>query len=75
MKFLSQIEDLRRIDQLIRLKATGSTDDLASRLDVARATVYRYITLLKEKNAPICYCKHRKSYYYETPFNLDFNQW
>ena len=66
------LERTRRIDSLIRRKSTGSPRDLANRLGVSEATVYRYILELKNMGAPIQYCRDRQSYYYEESFDLDF---
>ncbi len=66
MTFLERIRTIERIDQLIRLKATGSPDDLAKKLGVTRSTVYEFIECMKDMDAEIQYCKVRKSFYYET---------
>lgn len=63
-KLTRQIEILERIDQLIRLKATGRPKQLAKRLEVSEATVFRMIDTMKEMNAPICYDLTRQSYIY-----------
>lgn len=59
-----QIEMLERIDQLIRLKATGRPKQLAERLEVSEATVFRIIETMKTLNAPINYDLTRQSYVY-----------
>ena len=61
-------ETLRRIkfiDQLIRIKGTGTAEKLAQRLGVSRATVYVYLNIMKENGAPIKFCKFRQSYLYD----------
>ncbi|WP_190810311.1 HTH domain-containing protein [Flagellimonas sp. S3867] len=63
-RLTQQIEVLERIDQLIRLKATGRPKQLAERLGVSEATVFRVIETMKEMNAPICYDLTRQSYMY-----------
>lgn len=62
---VKQLELIDRIDQLIRLQATGSPRALASRLGVSRTTVYRLIDVMKELNAPITYDLRRQSFVYE----------
>ncbi|WP_128755371.1 HTH domain-containing protein [Aquimarina sediminis] len=52
---IKHIELIERIDQLIRLQATGSPEKLASRLGISRAKVYRLIDTMKELNAPVAY--------------------
>lgn len=59
-----QIALLERVDQLIRLKATGSPKQLAERLQVSEATVFRIIETMKEMNAPVCYNIASQSYSY-----------
>ncbi|NDV42843.1 HTH domain-containing protein [Flagellimonas sediminis] len=63
-KLTKQIEILERIDQLIRLKATGRPKQLAKRLEISEATVFRMIETMKDMNAPICYDLTRQSYIY-----------
>ncbi|MDT0621430.1 HTH domain-containing protein [Croceitalea vernalis] len=62
-----QIALLERMDQLVRLKATGRPKQLAERLEVSEATVFRMIETMKELNAPIYYDLARQSYSYSEP--------
>ncbi len=64
MKFLEEIERLKRLDQLIRLKATGTPAQLASRLHISERTVYKEIDTLRLLGAPVEFCKVRNSYCY-----------
>jgi transposase len=64
MRFFEKIKAIERIDQLIRMRATGSARDLAKRLDVSKSTMYEIIDTMKNMGAEIEYCSHRKSYYY-----------
>lgn len=73
MHFLDQFKLLKRIHDLIRRKATGSPEQLANRLDLSRASVFRQINLLKQLGAKIYYCQHRESYVYEEKFILSFS--
>ncbi len=63
-KLTKQIELMERLDQLIRLKGTGRPKQLAERLEVSEATVFRIIDTMKELRAPICYDLERQSYIY-----------
>jgi len=65
MRFFEKIKVIERIDQLIRMKATGSARDLAKRLEVSKSTVYEIIDIMKCMGADIEYCNQRKSYYYK----------
>lgn len=76
MKWLKGLELVERIDQLIRLKATGTSQELAGKLGISRSTVYAYLTLMKELGAPLYYCKKTRSfcYSYEVRFIFGFEQ-
>jgi len=67
-----QIAILERIDQLIRLKATGNPRQLANRLEVSEATVFRIIETMKELDAPVFYDMARQSYSYSEPAEFRF---
>ena len=71
---IKQIALLERVDQLIRLKATGRPKQLADRLEVSEATVFRMIEVMKELDAPITYDFSRQSYVYShaTRFKCGF---
>ncbi len=62
----------RRMDHLIRQKATGQPSDFAKRLGVSRATLYRNITELKNEGAHIQYSKEDQTFFYEEPFVFVF---
>lgn len=57
---------LKHIDNFIRIKGTGTPDQLAHRLGISRRSLFDYLNLMKEYGAPIKYCSQRQSYYYET---------
>ncbi len=60
-----QISLIERIDQLARLHATGTPTELASRLGISKAKLYRVIDVMKELQAPIVYNIARQSFEYE----------
>ncbi len=71
---IKQIELIERIDQLIRLHATGSPVELASKLKISRAQTYRIIDIMKDLNAPIEYDFTIQSFVYvkEVGFKFGF---
>ncbi|MCK8524421.1 helix-turn-helix domain-containing protein [Aquimarina sp. D1M17] len=69
---IKQIELIERIDQLIRLQATGPPAALASRLGISRTKVYRAIDVMKELNAPIIYKIGLQSFIYEKEVKFRF---
>ena len=72
MTFKEQLLLIKRIHALISRKATGSPEELARRLTISKASVHRYLNELKYMGAEIIYCKLRRSYYYDEPFDLNF---
>jgi predicted DNA-binding transcriptional regulator YafY len=72
MNLQEQINLLRRVDQLIRLKATGTPKGLAQRLGMSESTLYRVIDEMKCMDFPIAYDKQQQSYYYEKEVRFSF---
>lgn len=60
------------IDQLIRIKATGSPEQLARRLSISESTLYKYLSFMKGLGAPINYCRSRRCYYYMASGRFNF---
>lgn len=71
MSFLNQLRTIKRLHHLIARKGTGCPKNLASRLQISRATLFRYIEVLNSLGADIQYCNYRKSYYYQERFELN----
>ena len=72
MKIHTQIERLKRLNSLIKRKATGTPLQLAERLNVSKSTANRLIAELRDRGAPILYCKHSQCYKYtEAGYNFE----
>jgi DNA-binding IclR family transcriptional regulator len=56
------INRFRKVDDLIRRKATGTPAQLAEKLDIAESTLYQFLNVMKDLGAPIYYDKIRQSY-------------
>jgi hypothetical protein len=69
-KLLQQIELIERVDQLIRLRATGPPPILAHRLSISEASLYRLIETLREMGAPIEFSFSSQSYVYTNEVNF-----
>ncbi len=69
---IKHIELIERIDRLIRMQATGSPVDLASRLGISRAQIYRVIDIMKELKAPIEYDFTIQSFVYAESVDFRF---
>ena len=67
-----QIKLIERLDQLIRLKATGTPKDLAKKLNLSRRQVYRIVEEMKNMGFPIAYSRSRKTFYYEMKVRFTF---
>jgi predicted DNA-binding transcriptional regulator YafY len=70
LDFLQKIQAIERVDGLIKLKSTGTADNLSRRLCVSKRSVYNIIELMKNMGAPIKYCQIRRTYYYS--YQCDF---
>jgi predicted DNA-binding transcriptional regulator YafY len=67
--FLNRLETL---DYLISIKSTGSPEQLANKLRISRRSVYEYINLLKQLDAPIAFSRDRNTFYYTEDGNFKF---
>ncbi|MBS2209820.1 HTH domain-containing protein [Carboxylicivirga mesophila] len=63
-KLTKTIELMERIDRLIKRNATGTPNELAERLNISKASLYRVIDVMKEFGAPIEYCIVKQSFVY-----------
>ncbi|MCU0341546.1 MAG: hypothetical protein MUE30_16845 [Spirosomaceae bacterium] len=56
---------VKRIDELIRRKSTGTPTQIALKLGISRRAWYYLLeTLTQEYSFPVAYCRRRQSYYY-----------
>lgn len=69
---IKQIELIERLDQLIRLQATGKPEQLANRLGISKTKLYRTINTMRELNAPIVYDFALQSFKYEKAVGFRF---
>jgi len=58
------IKMINRIDQLIKMQATGTPEEFAKQIGVVKSTLYSYINLMKEMGAPIKYNRFKQTFYY-----------
>ena len=72
MKSMEIIFILERMDQMIRLRATGCPSKFAQRLGVSERTIYNYLRILTDElGGRIRYSKSFCSYEYEDDQQLD----
>jgi len=76
MALIDEINRIKRIDRLIRLKATGNAQELSEKLQISRKMTYNYLNHMKDMGAPIHYCRKIKSFYYLTDgkFEIEFKE-
>ena len=74
--FKYYLDRIALIDRLIQIKGTGTPRQLAERLGISERTLYETLSLMKERGAPIQYCRVRRSYFYgETgSFSIKFTR-
>jgi predicted DNA-binding transcriptional regulator YafY len=70
MPAIKYINRLKAIDQLIKLKMTGSPKELAARLGISERQVFRYIDNLQELGGKIEFDKSLNSYVYTAEIEL-----
>ncbi|NOS94486.1 MAG: HTH domain-containing protein [Cyclobacteriaceae bacterium] len=70
MSLLKYIERARRMDDLIRRRATGGSEEFARRLGISRSVLMENLKDLKEMGAPIQFCETTRTYYYKSEYHL-----
>ena len=69
---LKHIELIDRIDQLIRLQATGTPLQLAQRLGISKAKLYRALHTMRALKAPLKYDIAVQSFVYNETVGFTF---
>lgn len=69
---IKQIELIKRMDQLIRIQATGTPVALAIKLGISKTKVYRLIHIMRALDAPIEYSYAAQSFVYEEEVKFRF---
>lgn len=72
MSLLTYFDRLKRMDNLIRLKATGSPKDFAQKLKISERLLYDYLGYMREIGANIEFDVYRRSYIYNPPVYFEF---
>lgn len=70
MGILKYIERARRMDDLIRRKATGNTEEFANKLGISRSVLMDHLAELRDLGAPIVFDEGRCCYRYDNEFTL-----
>ena len=70
MSLLKYINRMKRMDQLIRMKATGTPDQFAEKMGICKSVLMDHISELKCMGAPIVFDRIRESYVYQESVKL-----
>ena len=71
-KLEEQINQIEQLDQLIRMRATGKPKELAERLHISEASLFRLLDVMKKLKAPLKYDIYLQSYIYEHEVSFEF---
>lgn len=72
MTLIGKINQIERLDSLIRRRATGSAAELALKFNISERNVFQLLSLMKEMGAPMYYCKASNSYCYSKTVKFNF---
>ncbi len=73
MSLLKYIERLKRMDDLIRRRATGKANEFAEKLGISRSQLMQDVKELREMGAPIEFCQTNQSYIFTRPCSLSID--
>lgn len=65
MSILKYVDRLKRMDELIRRKGTGTAEEFAETLGISVSVLKENINEMRALGADIEFCRHRKSYCYK----------
>jgi len=72
MSLIKYVERLKRMDDLIKRKATGTPDRFAEKLHISKSMLMINLNELKELGALIKYDLDERTYYYDGGCRLEF---
>lgn len=70
MSLMKYVKRLKRMDDLIRRKATGKAEEFARKLGVSRSQLLQDLKELREEGAPIEFDTYQQTYYYSRDYIL-----
>jgi len=71
MSINDKLEMIKRIDSLVRRRATGTPSQLAEKLEISERSLFLTLKLMKQLGAPLKYCNFSRNYKYE--YRVDFS--
>lgn len=70
MSLLKYVDRLKRMDDLIRRKATGNAKEFSRKINISQSQLFAELKEMRELGAPIEYCTVTKSYFYSKDCRL-----
>ena len=70
MKVLEQIERINRLNEMIKMRRTGTPDQLAKKLKISTSMVFKIMDELKAREVPVAYSRQCGTYYYTRDFSI-----
>jgi biotin operon repressor len=70
MNYIEYINKLQYLIFAIKQGNTGCAESLSKRIGISKRTLFRYLEVLKDHGADICYSKTQKSYTIKNNFSL-----
>lgn len=74
MSLLKYIDRIKRIDDLIKRKATGNAESFAKKLGISRSQLLQDLKELRELGAPIEFNTERQCYVYTRDYSFSINK-
>lgn len=72
MSLLKYVERMKRMDDLIRRKATGTPEEFGQMLGISKSMLMINLAELKKMGAPVKFSAIKRTYYYERECRLLF---
>lgn len=73
MSLFKYLDRIKRIDALVRKKATGTPDEFAKKLGISKSMLILNLNELKKLDAPIEYSTIYRSYIYKKDYILSID--
>ena len=72
MTLAQQIKFVRRVDEILARKRTGTAQKFADFMAISRSQLFFYFDTLRSLGAEIAYCRSRKTFYYVNDIRPNF---
>ena len=73
MKAIQQLERLKRMNEMIKTKSTGTPENICNKLSISRRQLFKDLEIFKDMGAEIAYSKIRETYFYRNGHELEIS--